>query len=193
MLTRACAALCAAVFAASPAYATDTITDIVAASGGTFDHNYHDYDVLLTAVIAAELDGALADPAAHLTVFAPNDLAFVLTARDLGYHGWDEAGAWDFLVVALTDIGGGDPIPVLTDILLYHVAGQEIDFIDFLIAAIFDVDVTTLLGETVHPFFFGLADNDPDLRDPRLTWPINVQASNGIIHTINRVLIPVDL
>ena len=49
------------------------------------------------------------------------------------------------------------------------------------------------LGPSLTPFFFGLIDNDPDLENPRLTFPINVVASNGIIHTITRVLIPLDL
>jgi hypothetical protein len=30
-------------------------------------------------------------------VFAPNDAAFLRTARDLGYNGSSESGAWNFL------------------------------------------------------------------------------------------------
>ena len=171
-----------------------TITDIVASSGGEFDRNRHDYDILLTAVVTAGLDGALANPEAHLTVFAPNDRAFIRLARDLGFKGRDEAGAWAFLVAALTELGDGNPIPVLTNVLLYHVAPAKLDVFDFFIAAIFRKEIPTLLpGATVDPFLFGLRDNEPDLKDPRLTRPINVRASNGIIHTLNRVLLPIDL
>jgi len=98
-----------------------TITQIVAASGGEFDRNSRDYDILLNAVLTANLGDALADPAANLTVLAPNDAAFIALARDLGYEGADEAGAFDAIVSALTTLGEGDPIPVLTNILLYHV------------------------------------------------------------------------
>ena len=61
-----------------------TITDIVVASGGVFDKNRNDFDILLNAVLAAGLEGALADPKADLTVFAPTDKAFIRLARDLG-------------------------------------------------------------------------------------------------------------
>jgi len=168
-----------------------TITDIVAASGGDFDRNGSDYDILLNAVLAAGLEGALANPDAKLTVFAPNDAAFIRTARDLGYEGWSESGAWDFLVSALTGLGGGDPIPVLTNILLYHVApGYYGPF-----KVLFSRSIPTLLdGAEIRPRFITLRDNDPDLRDPRLVLSaINIKADNGVIHTINRVLIPIDI
>lgn len=182
-----------ALTTAAPALAQNTITDIVAESGGEFDKNPRDYDILLNAVIAAELDDDLADPHIHWTVFAPNDRAFIRLARDLGYHGKDEAGAFEFIVAALTELGGGELQPVLIDVLLFHVAPEKLTAFDFIVAAFFRKPIPTLLGVDLHPFFFGLVDQDPDLRNPRLTLPINVFASNGVIHTLNRVLIPVDL
>ena len=170
-----------------------TIADIVAASGGEFDNNRYDYDILLNAVIAADLVDPLADPDADLTAFAPNDMAFVRLARDFGYQGWDEAEAWDAIVAVLTDLGGGDPIPVLTDVLLYHVAPERISAVKFFFLSIFRIPIETLQGGTFQPYFFRLIDNEPDLRDPRLFFPINLRADNGYIHTISRVLIPVDL
>ena len=165
-----------------------TITEIVAKSGGDFDRDFLDYDILLTAVVTADLADALDDPNDDLTVFAPNDLAFVRTARDLGYGAWSEQGAWEFLVAALTDLGDGDPIPVLRDILLYHVAPQarrpyQIIFAD---------SIPTLQGEVIRPRLFQLQDNDDSLTDPFLFFPLNIEADNGIIHTISRVLIPIN-
>ena len=181
----------------APAATADegTITDIVAASGGEFDRNKRDYDILFTAVVAADLAGVLADPEAELTVFAPNDAAFFRLARDLGYEGkYDEGAVWGFLVSALKGLGGGDPIPVLTDILLYHVAPGDVRPIDLILSTFFYSPIETALPDaTFQPFFFRLIDNDPDVRDPFVTFPFNIVASNGRIHSISRVLIPVDL
>ena len=173
-----------------------TIAEIVGASGavGEFDNNRNDYDVLNIAVDTAGLGGALADPAANLTVFAPNDRAFIRLARDLGYGGFDEAEAWTFLVDALTTLGGGDPIPVLTDVLLYHVIADEVTPFDLFINTFTGTPIDTLLaGATIRPFFIFLIDNDPDLRNARVRFPLNINAENGLIHTVTRVLIPVDL
>lgn len=186
----------ALAFALAPATHADngTITDIVSESGGDFDSNRRDYDILLNAVVTADLAEALADPDAELTVFAPNDAAFVLLAKNLGYEGsYDEKAAWSYLVSALTALGDGDPVPVLTDILLYHVVAGDVRPIDLILSTIFGRDITTLLGATIRPFFIFLIDNDPDLSNPRVAYPLDIEASNGRIHTVNRVLIPVDL
>lgn len=53
---------------------------------------------------------------------APTDAAFIQLANDLGFEGSDETGAFDAIVAALTELGGGDPIPVLQDVLKYHVS-----------------------------------------------------------------------
>lgn len=170
-----------------------TITGLVAASGGVFDHNRDDYDILLNAVLAAGLADALNNPHDSLTVLAPNDKAFIKTARDLGYHGRDEAGAFGHIVTVLTELGGGDPIPLLTQILLYHVVpaaqtNKQILEADF---------VETLLGAGIYPDSLKrtLGDNEPDLRDPFIyVFKLdNIRASNGFVQTIGRVLIPVDL
>lgn len=195
--TISCALVATICWIAVPTNASsdgNTITDIVLQSGGDFDNVKRDYDILLNAVVTAELADALADPDAELTVFAPNDAAFYRLARDLGYKGaYDEAVVWAFLVSALTDLGGGDPIPVLTDILLYHVVPGDVRPIDLIFSTFFQVPVGTLLGATFQPFFLQLIDNDPDLKNARVTLPFNIRASNGRIHSISRVLIPIDL
>jgi len=164
-----------------------TITDIVAGSGGAFDHNSHDFDLLLRAVKAAGLADALAAPG-HLTVFAPDDRAFVALARALGYHGRDERGAYNAIVGALTTLGNGNPIPVLKTVLLYHVLPVQLKA--------YKVSqrhtLTTLAGVDIRPDGFRLRDQAPALRDPRMiAGRVNIAASNGIVHVVNRVLVPV--
>ncbi len=165
---------------------TDSIAAYVASSGEGFDWNYADYDVLLAAASKAGLVGALADPNANLTLFAPNDLAFVLLARDLGYSGFSEAGAWAF-------IDDNVPTSLLSAILLYHVAGQELSAFDVILAGIFRNPIQSLLGETFQPSFLTLIDKDDDAANPTIFAPLNVRTGNGFVHTISRVLRPADL
>ena len=171
---------------------TMTIAQIVARSGGTFDNKGYDFDILLTAVDAAGLTAALADPSAELTVFAPKDRAFVMTARDLGYGGWDEAGAWTFLVSALTALGNGDPIPVLRNVLLYHVVPGALSASEVRAS---DSIPTLLSGASIFPYGKQrIGDNDPDFIDARLVdGRTDIAASNGVSHVITKGLRPLDL
>lgn len=169
-----------------------TIVDSLVAKSGTggFDRNPLDYDVLITAVTAADLVGPLSDPSADLTLFAPSDAAFVRTARALGFTGWDEQGAWQFLVGALTQLGNGDPIPVLSTILLYHVAPERLGAFRVL----FSRKIDTLANASFGVRFVELVDQAPKLANPHLNiWHLDQRASNGVIHGITRVLIPVNI
>jgi serralysin len=165
-----------------------TITGIVAASGD-FDNNSKDFDLLLKAVQAAGLADALNDPAADLTVFAPNDAAFMNLAKTLGFKGSTEAAAFDFIVEALTLLSGGaSPIPLLTDILLYHVAPTSLQASQVLSSTSID----TLLGPDLGVSGTSLVDADPDLANPNII-ATDIQAANGVVHVIDGVLIPVDI
>jgi len=169
-----------------------TVVDVLVGKSGTggFDDNSRDYDILIKAVTTADLVGPLSDPSAHLTVFAPNDAAFIRTAQSLGFTGYDEQGAWDFLVGALTQLGNGNPIPVLTTILLYHVAPVELGAFQVL----FSRRIDTLANLSFGVRFFQLVDNAPNLPNPYLNlFQLNQRADNGIVHGISRVLIPVDI
>ncbi len=177
--------------------ATHTITGTVLKSGdpGTFDSDNQDFDILREAVIAAGLAETLDNPEAELTVFAPNDAAFITLAQTLGYQGDDEAGALGHIIKALTLLGGGDPIPLLTNILKYHVVDGEFD--STTVVGLGDgAEIQTLLGSSVELNLESdppsLGDADPGIDDPGLI-AFDVDASNGIIHVLDGVLLPVSV
>jgi uncharacterized surface protein with fasciclin (FAS1) repeats len=166
-----------------------SITEIVAASGQGFDENATDFDILLSAVSAAGLADPLATANADLTVFAPTDGAFVGLAQVLGYQGADEKGSWAFIQKAVTLLSkGGDPLPLLTDILTYHVVPGARDATEVLSTS----SLQTLQGGSLSVDGTSLVDNDPDLPNPNIVGT-NIYASNGIIHAIDGVLLPTDI
>ena len=168
-----------------------TIAGIVSQSGDGFDHNSQDFDILREAVEVAGLGDALNDPNADLTVFAPTDAAFVNLAQDFGYEGNDEGEALDTITNALSDLNNGDPVPLLEDILQYHVSPGAKD--QQQIRA--EGEVNTLLeGASFRVEGDQLIDNEPDLTDPSFINDLaDVQAANGTIQGIDRVLIPLDI
>lgn len=192
-LAVAAAAATALVLTAAPAQAHDhasppsgTIVDVaVAASGGgTPDENSRDYDLLVQAVLATGLDGALADASQTYTVFAPDDRAFLRLVTDLtGTAPASEAEA-------LTTITSAFSADQIKNILLYHVvAGKKLSPLRVLTSR----SLTMANGGVVQPRGIKLRDESPQLKDPRLVLrKINIQAGNGVIHTIDRVLVPAD-
>ena len=161
-----------------------TIVDVAvgASGGGTPDGNPYDYDLLVQAVLATELAPTLSDTSAKFTVFAPNDKAFLRLVGDLtGTYPESEAAALSTITTAFT-------IPQIKNILLYHVvAGRALGPLQVLFAG----QLEMANGGVVRPRGLRLVDETPALRDPRLVlWAINIRASNGVIHTINRVLVP---
>lgn len=176
---------------ATPAQASDwshhprgTIVDVaVAASGGgTPDSNPWDYDILVQAVVATGLDKTLSDTSTKFTVFAPNDRAFLRLVTDL--TGKAPASEKD----ALATITSTFTAAQISDILLYHVvAGKKLGPVQVLFAK----SLTMANGGVVKPRGITLRDETSALRDPKLVlWAINIPASNGVIHTIDRVLVP---
>ncbi|PRY26619.1 putative surface protein with fasciclin (FAS1) repeats [Aliiruegeria haliotis] len=170
-----------------------TITETVLASGGPgqFDRNGDDFDILLNAVVAAGLADTLNDKDGTFTVLAPNDDAFIGLSAALGGPS-SEAGSLRVVTDLLTLLGGGDPIPLLTDVLTYHVAGAVAREADVVAAG----EVQTLQGgvlelnlDTTPPSFI---DADPGLPDPGLV-ATDIEASNGVIHVIDGVLLPVSV
>jgi len=165
-----------------------TIADIVnrsAADSGEFS-------LLARALETTGLGSALADREASLTVFAPTDAAFIRLARSLGVPvaDGDEDAAFDGIVGALE--GLGDPVELLSDVLLFHVAPGA-RTVDELAGT---GEVATALGDgaPLRVDGGGVHDNDPDLTDPRFVDGLtDIEAKNGIVHVVDSVILPVDI
>jgi uncharacterized surface protein with fasciclin (FAS1) repeats len=145
----------------------DSIADIAASN--------EDFSTLLAAVQAAGLTDALADPEANLTVFAPTNEAFEAAFTALGITAEE--------LLADTE--------TLTSILTYHVLGEVVTSSDLAGAGTEEIPVTTLSGEElvvmVSDMGVGFADQTA------MVATADVEASNGVIHVIDAVLLPPSL
>jgi len=125
-----------------------------------------DHTTLETALVAAGFDGgALNDPEADLTLFAPTDDAFAAVDADA--------------LTALLD----DPTGALANVLLYHVVGGtnlSTDLSDGL-------EVVTAQGETVLVGIDG--DGTVTINGAEVSVA-DIPASNGVVHVIDAVLFP---
>jgi len=160
---------------------------VSACGGGDDDENRTIVDVarnnnftaLLAAADKAGLVGALNDRDARLTVFAPTDAAFGELATQLGFA---NAAA---MVTAL-------PASALASILSYHVLPSQ-ELAAALIAGgptqatiySFESAPATLTLDTTG----GVVITDAALAQATVTMP-DVGASNGVIHVIDKVLVP---
>ena len=162
-----------------------SIVDVAvkASSANGPDANPYDYDLLIAAVTATGLAPTLDDDSQRFTVFAPNDRAFQRLVRDL-------TGSEDLPgeAAALEAVLATFSVDEIKNILLYHVvAGRKLGPLQVILSR----SLTMANGGIVKPRLFRLVDETPALRDPRLVlWAIDIQATNGVIHTIDRVLVP---
>ncbi|MGD2101468.1 MAG: fasciclin domain-containing protein [Acidimicrobiia bacterium] len=143
----------------------ETVADVVVAND--------DFSTLLAAVQAAELTEALADPDATLTVFAPTNAAFEAALAALGLTAEE--------LLADTE--------TLTAILTYHVLGNVVTSGDIVAAGTEEIPVETLSGEQLTVVLTD--DGNVTFKDQSaMVTTADVEASNGVIHIIDAVLLP---
>jgi transforming growth factor-beta-induced protein len=130
------------------------------------------FTVLLAAVQAADpsILAALADENGSLTVFAPTDAAFAQLLSDLN--------------VSAEQLLGNRAL--LDEVLRYHVIAGELASGDLIWKAQNSPTTSTLQGDDVR---FSLRDGNLFVNDSKVIIP-DIFASNGIIHVIDRVLMP---
>jgi len=177
--------------------APQTLAQILLSDSATdgpdgFDRNPRDFDIVTQAILAfPDLTAAASDPNSNLTVFLPTDAAFRTLVRQLTGHNYRKEADVFKAVVSLG-------LPTVKSVLTYHVVAGRIDFAAALKAN--GTAVPTLNGASFTVRVKGddddeqrviLQDNAPTLKDPRVIIA-DIQASNGIAHAINRVLLPFD-
>lgn len=140
------------------------------------------YTALLAAATKANLVGALTDANANLTVFAPTDAAFNALATQLGFA---NAGA---MVTALTPAQ-------LTSILQYHLLpGIKNESALRNGGATQSTAYTFPASGTTKATLSLNTSSGVKLTDAALTLATvtsaNLNASNGIIHQVDKVLVP---
>lgn len=138
----------------------DTIAEI-ASSGG--------FDTLVQALACTDLVGAVADPNAELTVFAPSDEAFAAAGLNAD------------------NICGAFPTETLQTILLYHVVDERRPSPSVIRGK--NKSITMLAGGSIAPVGKGSLTINANNSSVNIV-AADILASNGIIHVIDFVLLP---
>jgi len=141
-----------------------------------------DFSTLVALVKAAGLAGALSNPNAQLTVFAPTNEAF--KSLEAAVPG---------VTKALTDpMNKG----LLVQVLKYHVLGSKVMAAAAIAVAKQHGKVPTLLGKGAGgQIALSLKGGKVALSDSAglntaIVTKTDIAASNGVVHVINKVLVP---
>ena len=143
------------------------IVEVATAAGG--------FEILLELLSEADLDGALTDADKSFTVFAPTDAAF------------QKLGAFPLAFLL------GNPA-ILADTLLYHVYADAVVLADGAISvAASDQSILEMANATAEKSggrtALSLSDTGLTVNLASVT-SANVMASNGVIHVIDKVMLP---
>ena len=145
---------------------TDDPTNIVEIA-----ENDPNLSILSEAVVAADLTDTLSDEDAALTVFAPTNAAFAALLAELG----------------ITKEALFADKPLLTAVLTYHVLGSEVKAAGIPVGQ----PITTLQGGYFKIDGSPLAITDGRNRVSGIT-STDIEASNGVVHVVDKVLLPAD-
>ena len=137
------------------------------------------FTALTAAAAKAGLASTLADSSVSLTVFAPTNDAFTKLATQLGF------ASADAMVTAL-------PASTLASILQYHVLGTRKTAADLAAGGATQATLYKFNGNATTlglSFTGGVTIQDAALTTARVTTA-DVMASNGVIHAVDKVLVP---
>lgn len=189
----AAAAAVLATTLAAPSSRQAATKDIVDLAAGT-----DSLKILVELVTLADL-GATLKGDGPFTVFAPTDDAFAKTAKALGYPAKDNDETIASLTEAFTKLAKSkkqkrDAVAEIKDVLLYHVLPVKNTFKQLLSRTTLAtaLDSTTIERGQKGVSAESLKDKSPGVPDPEITAK-DIMASNGIVHTINSVLLPFDV
>ncbi|MEQ1685640.1 MAG: fasciclin domain-containing protein [Burkholderiaceae bacterium] len=132
-----------------------------------------DFSILVEAVVAADLATTLSAPGGTLTVFAPTNAAFAALLTELGVT----------KAQLLADK------PLLTAVLTYHVLPTRV----FKAGVPLGAPITTVEGGyfKIDEVGSALVITDGRNRTSNIT-ATDIKANNGIIHVVDKVLLPAD-
>lgn len=149
-----------------------SIYDIVASN--------EDFSTLKFALDTAGLDAAVKSEDVQLTVFAPTNAAFEKAAAELGFS--------DALALAVHLVEND----ALDDVLLYHVTeGRR--FSNSVVNANNLKSIDTLLGVPVTSTPLGMIIDVAPSTSNAVIIAADISASNGVVHVIDNVLVPLDV
>ncbi len=166
------------------------VTTLVACGGDDDDHppkqgniaevaKEQGFNALLAAVTKAGIGATLTDANAQLTVFAPTDQAFTTLATQLGFAN----------ATAMVD---ALPASALQNILTYHVLGTKKLAADLIAGGPTQATAYSFANAPARlnfDFTSGVKITDAALTVATVVTP-NVAASNGVIHAVDKVLVP---
>ncbi len=159
---------------ARPQAPMGTVVDVAASN--------KNFSTLVALVKAGGLAGALSSPKANVTVFAPTNAAFKNLEK-----------AVPGVTKALTDPKNK---ALLAQVLKYHVLGSKVVASSAVAVAKKKGSVPTLLGKNANGRITlsikggKVAIADSAGFNTAIVTKTNLDASNGVVHVINKVLVP---